>query len=148
MYAAMLHDDNRDQADLSTLRVCISGGSAMPVEIMKSFESEFDCMVLEGYGLSETSPVASFNHPDVERRAGHDRRPVRGMELRLVDDDGKEVGEGEVGEIAIRGEGVMKGYWQRADATEEAISTAGSAAATSPPVTRTATTRSSTARRT
>ena len=121
MYAAMLHDDKRDQADLSTLRVCISGGSAMPVEIMKSFESEFDCMVLEGYGLSETSPVASFNHPDVERRAGTIGRPVRGMELRLVDNDRKEVGEGEVGEIAIRGEGVMKGYWQRPDATEEAI---------------------------
>ncbi|MDQ2749234.1 MAG: long-chain fatty acid--CoA ligase [Actinomycetota bacterium] len=121
MYAAMLHHDERDGADLSTLRVCISGGSAMPVEIMKSFESEFECMILEGYGLSETSPVASFNHPDVERRPGTIGRPVRGMELRLIDDGGNEVGEGEVGEIAIRGEGVMKGYWERPDATEEAI---------------------------
>ena len=121
MYAAMLHHDDRDKADLSTLRVCISGGSAMPVEIMKSFEGEFGCMILEGYGLSETSPVASFNHPDVERRPGTIGLPVRGMELRLVDDDGKEVAEGEVGEIAIRGEGVMKGYWGRPEATEEAI---------------------------
>ncbi|MEO9137570.1 MAG: long-chain fatty acid--CoA ligase [Jatrophihabitans sp.] len=121
MYAAMLHNDERDKADLSTLRVCISGGSAMPVEIMKSFEGEFECMILEGYGLSETSPVASFNHPDVERRPGTIGRPVRGMELRLVDDDRNEVAEGEVGEIAIRGEGVMKGYWQRPEDTEEAI---------------------------
>ncbi len=121
MYAGMLHHDDRDKADLSTLRVCISGGSAMPVEIMKSFEDEFGCMILEGYGLSETSPVASFNHPDAERRPGTIGIPVRGMELRLVDDDGKEVDEGEVGEIAIRGEGVMKGYWQREEATKEAI---------------------------
>jgi long-chain acyl-CoA synthetase len=121
MYSALLNHDERDQADLSTLRVCISGGSAMPVEVMKSFEGEFDCMILEGYGLSETSPVASFNHPDVERRPGTIGIPVRGMELRLVDNDGKEVADGDVGEIAIRGEGVMKGYWQREDATKDAI---------------------------
>ena len=121
MYSALLNHDARDQADLSTLRVCISGGSAMPVEVMKSFEGEFDCIILEGYGLSETSPVASFNHPDVERRPGTIGIPVRGMELRLVDNDGKAVGDGDVGEIAIRGDGVMKGYWQREDATKEAI---------------------------
>ncbi len=121
MYAAMLHHEARDKADLSTLRVCISGGSAMPVEVMKSFEAEFDCMILEGYGLSETAPVASFNHPDSERRPGTIGIPVRGMELRLVDDGGDEVADGEVGEIAIRGEGVMKGYWQREEATAEAI---------------------------
>ncbi len=121
MYSGMLHHEDRDKADLSTLRTCISGGSAMPVEVMKAFESEFDCMILEGYGLSETSPVASFNHPDAERRPGTIGIPVRGMELRLVNEDGADVGEGEVGEIAIRGEGVMKGYWQAAEATAEAI---------------------------
>jgi long-chain acyl-CoA synthetase len=121
MYAGMLHHADREQADLSTLRACISGGSAMPVEIMKSFEGEFGCIILEGYGLSETSPVSCFNHPDAERRPGTIGIPVRGMEQRLVDDDGNEVDEGAVGEIAIRGEGVMKGYWQRPDATKEAI---------------------------
>ncbi len=121
MYSAMLHHENRDKADLSTLRACISGGSAMPVEVMKAFESEFDCIILEGYGLSETAPVASFNHPDSERRPGTIGIPVRGMELRLVDDNGKDVGEGDVGEIAIRGEGLMKGYWQQAEATAAAI---------------------------
>jgi long-chain acyl-CoA synthetase len=121
MYAGMLHHADREKADLSTLRACISGGSAMPVEIMKSFEGEFGCIILEGYGLSETSPVSCFNHPDAERRPGTIGIPVRGMEQRLVDDDGNEVDEGAVGEIAIRGEGVMKGYWQRPDATKEAI---------------------------
>ena len=93
----------------------------MPVEVMKNFEKTFDCIVLEGYGLSETSPVASFNQPGMERKAGSIGVPVRGVEMKLVDDDGKDVEEGEVGEIAIRGENVMKGYWGRDDATKEAI---------------------------
>jgi long-chain acyl-CoA synthetase len=88
---------------------------------MKSFEETFGCIVLEGYGLSETSPVASFNRPDLERKPGSIGVPVRGVEMKLVDDDGKDVSPGDVGEIAIRGENVMKGYWGRDDATKEAI---------------------------
>ena len=121
MYSAMLTSDRRESADLSCLRLCISGGSAMPVEVLRQFEEEFDCKVLEGYGLSETSPVASFNHPDRERKPGSIGTPIQGVEMKLVDDDGNEVGEGEVGEIAIRGHNIMKGYWNRPDATEESI---------------------------
>ncbi len=68
MYAALLHDPARAQADVSSLRTCISGGAAMPVEIMRGFEQVFGCVVLEGHGLSETSPVASFNHPGRVRK--------------------------------------------------------------------------------
>jgi len=89
--------------------------------VMKKFEETFDCIVLEGYGLSETSPVASFNQPDLERKPGSIGVPVRGVEMKLVDDEGKDVGDGEVGEIAIRGENVMKGYWQREQDTKDAI---------------------------
>ncbi len=122
MYAGMLHVDGADEADMSSLRTCISGGAAMPAEVMKAFEKAFDCMVLEGYGLSETSPVASFNQPDQERKPGTIGTAVRGVELKLIDDAGNDVtGEGEVGEIAIKGENVMKGYWGREDATEESI---------------------------
>jgi long-chain acyl-CoA synthetase len=121
MYAGMLHVEDADSFDVSSLRTCISGGSAMPVEVMKNFEKAFGCMVLEGYGLSETSPVASFNQPDKERKPGSIGVPVRGVELKLVDGDGNDVPTGEVGEIAIRGENVMKGYWGRPDATKEAI---------------------------
>jgi long-chain acyl-CoA synthetase len=121
MYSAMLASDRRESADVSGLRLCMSGGSAMPVEVMRQFEEEFGCKVLEGYGLSETSPVASFNHPDKERKPGSIGTPIEGVEMKLVDDDGNEVGEGEVGEVAIRGHNVMKGYWNRPDATEEAI---------------------------
>jgi long-chain acyl-CoA synthetase len=81
----------------------------------------FGCVILEGYGLSETSPVASFNHPDRARKPGSIGTPVRGVEMRVVDERGLDVPNGEVGEIAIRGHNVMKGYWRRDDATAEAI---------------------------
>jgi long-chain acyl-CoA synthetase len=121
MYAAMLHHPERDKFDTSTLEICASGGSAMPVEVLKGFEKAFGCKVLEGYGLSETSPVASFNHRDRERKPGSIGTPVEGVEMKVVDDDGNEVPQGEVGEIVIRGHNVMKGYWNRDDATAEAI---------------------------
>ncbi|TDQ62744.1 long-chain acyl-CoA synthetase [Actinomycetospora succinea] len=121
MYSGLLHVGGREQYDVSSLRCCISGGSAMPVEVLREFEETFGCTVLEGYGLSETSPVASFNHPDAERKAGSVGTPVAGMELRLVDDDGNDVTGDDAGEIAIRGEGLMKGYWGRPDATAESI---------------------------
>jgi long-chain acyl-CoA synthetase len=121
MFTAMLHDDSKDDVDVSCLRVSLSGGSAMPVEVMKGFEEQFDCHILEGYGLSETSPVASFNHPDKERKPGTIGTPIEGVEMKLVDDDGNEVETGDVGEIVIKGHNIMKGYWNRPDATEEAI---------------------------
>ena len=121
MYNAILHHPEPESFDTSTLAVCVSGGSAMPVELMHGFEEKFGCKVLEGYGLSETSPVASFNHPDRERKAGSIGTPVDGVEMKLVDDEGEDVPAGEVGEIVIRGHNVMKGYWNRPDATAEAI---------------------------
>jgi long-chain acyl-CoA synthetase len=121
MYVAMLHADGADSADTSTLRLCVSGGSAMPGEVLRAFEEKFGCKVLEGYGLSETSPVASFNHPDRDRKVGSIGTPIDGVEMRVVDDDGNEVEQGEVGEIAIRGPNVMKGYWRKDDATAEVM---------------------------
>jgi long-chain acyl-CoA synthetase len=121
MFAAMLHQADRDRYDVSSLRLCISGGSAMPVEVMRGFEEAFGCIVLEGYGLSETSPVASFNHPHAERKPGTIGTAIRGVEMRLVDDAGGDVPTGEVGEIAIRGENVMKGYWGKPEETAKAI---------------------------
>jgi long-chain acyl-CoA synthetase len=121
MFSAMLHQPDAAERDMSSLRLCVSGGSAMPVEVMRSFEETFGCIVLEGYGLSETSPVASFNHPHAERKPGSIGTPIRGVEMRLVDDDGGDVAAGDVGEIAIRGENVMKGYWNRPEDTAKAI---------------------------
>src|SRR3954468_6343451 len=121
MYVAMLHSDSADSADTSCLRLCVSGGSAMPGEVLRAFEDKFGCKILEGYGLSETSPVASFNHPDRERKIGSIGTPIKGVEMRVVDEDGKEVQQGEVGEIAIKGPNVMKGYWRKDEATDEVM---------------------------
>jgi len=121
MYASLLHPPSAAEADTSTLEVCVSGGAAMPVEVMRGFEERFGCQVLEGYGLSETSPVASFNRRDRERRAGSIGLPLDGVEMRVVDDDGNQLPAGERGELTIRGYNVMKGYWQRPDATADAI---------------------------
>jgi long-chain acyl-CoA synthetase len=121
MYAAMLHHPGADPSRAASLRLCVSGGAAMPVEILRGFEEKFGCIILEGYGLSETSPVASFNHPDKVRKPGSVGTPVVGVEMRLVGDNGATVPAGEVGEIAIRGHNVMRGYWGRPEATAEAI---------------------------
>ena len=121
MYAAILHHPNADQADTSSLRTCASGGSAMPAQVMKAFEEKFGCQILEGYGLSETSPVASFNMPDKPTKPGTIGRAIPGCEMKLVDLEGNDTPAGEIGEIAIRGENIMKGYWNRPEATKEAI---------------------------
>jgi long-chain acyl-CoA synthetase len=121
MYVAMLHAPDSETYDTSSLRVCMSGGAAMPIEVMHGFEQRFGCTVLEGYGLSETSPMASFNHPDRERKPGSIGTPVTGVEMKVVDDNGNDVPQGESGEILIRGHNVMKGYWRRPEATAEAI---------------------------
>jgi long-chain acyl-CoA synthetase len=121
MYVALLAQPGRAAYDLSELRVCVSGGAALPAEVLRGFEEAFGCPVLEGYGLSETSPVASFNHPDRERRPGSIGTPIRGVQMRVVDSRGDEVSRGEVGEIVIRGHNVMKGYWRRPEETAEAI---------------------------
>ena len=121
MYSALLHCKQRDEFDTSRLRLCVSGGAALPGEVLRGFEDAFACKVLEGYGLSETSPVASFNHRDRERKVGSIGTPIEGVEMKIVDDEGHELPHGEVGEIVIRGHNLMKGYWMRPQATAEAI---------------------------
>jgi long-chain acyl-CoA synthetase len=121
MYVGMLGAGDA-AADTSSLRLCVSGGAALPVEVLHGFEKTFDAVILEGYGLSETSPVATFNRRD-RRKPGSIGLPVEGVELRLVsvDDADTPAGPGEVGEITIRGHNVMKGYWKRPEATAAAI---------------------------
>ncbi len=121
MYAAMLHGAGGNAGDVASLRLCVSGGASMPVEVMRAFEKEFGCMILEGYGLSETSPVASFNHPDRERKPGTIGQAISGVEMRVQSDDGDPLPAGEIGEIAIRGHNVMKGYWRRPGETAEVM---------------------------
>jgi long-chain acyl-CoA synthetase len=122
MYSALLSVADQFAPDATTsLRTCVSGGAALPVAVLNSFEKSFDAIILEGYGLSETSPAVTFNHPDAERRPGSIGTPIEGVQVRLVDPDGNEVSTGTPGEIEIKGPNVMKGYWNLSDATDEAI---------------------------
>ncbi len=121
MYAALLHHPDRERYDVSSLDLCVSGGSPMPVEVLRGFDEAFGTKVLEGYGLSETTGMGTFNQPDRERKPGSIGVPVGDTEIRLVDEDGKDVRAGEPGELVMRGAFVMDGYWDRDDATAEVM---------------------------
>jgi long-chain acyl-CoA synthetase len=121
MYAAMLAQPGVRERDFGALRVCISGGSAMPVPVLRDCEATFGAPLLEGYGLSETAPVASFNHPDRPHKPGSIGTPLEGVQMRIVDDEDRDLPLGAVGEILIRGHNVMKGYWRAPEATARAL---------------------------
>ncbi|MHA7837720.1 MAG: long-chain-fatty-acid--CoA ligase [bacterium] len=121
MYFALLHHRGDRAHDISSLKVCLTGGAPMPVEVMGAFEEKFNVEILEGFGLSETSPVSSFNVIGKPRKAGSIGYPVWGVEMSIRDDADEPLPEGERGEICIRGHNVMKGYLGRPDATKEAL---------------------------
>ncbi len=124
MYWAILNYPDAEKFDLEkiarNLRLCSAGGSPLPVEVLHAFEKKFNVVIIEGYGLSETSPVATFNKMD-SRRPGSVGFPVWGVEIKIVDENGDEVAEGELGEICIRGHNIMKGYYKKPEATSAAI---------------------------
>jgi long-chain acyl-CoA synthetase len=121
MYFASLNFAGADDFDLSSLEWCMCGGAPMPVEVMKAFEAKYGVKIQEGYGLSETSPVASFNVLDRPRKVGSIGYPVWGVEMCIMNEKDEPLPDEEVGEICIRGHNVMKGYWRRPEATAEAI---------------------------
>jgi long-chain acyl-CoA synthetase len=125
MYWGLLNHRGADDHDLeaiaSRLRLCASGGASLPVQVLRDFEARFKVPILEGYGLSETSPVASFNQLDRERKPGSIGWPIWGVEMAVVDSADEPVAPGERGEIVIRGHNIMKGYYKRPEATAEAI---------------------------
>jgi len=110
-----LEDGVDVEAIAANMRVAVSGGASLPVEIIKRFRDSFGVQILEGYGLSETSPVATFSDPEREPRPGSIGVPIWGVDVKLVDESNG------VGEIAIRGHNVMKGYYGRPEATAEVM---------------------------
>ncbi|MGZ5400721.1 MAG: long-chain-fatty-acid--CoA ligase [Nocardioides sp.] len=118
-----LDDSGVDVTQLAAnLRVAAAGGSALPVEVHKEFQKRFGVTILEGYGLSETSPVASFSPFGQEVRVGSIGTPIPGVEMKLINPDWSDVTDPDgVGEIAIKGPNIMKGYYGRPEATAEAI---------------------------
>jgi long-chain acyl-CoA synthetase len=121
MYIAFLKAFDEGEWDISSIRMAISGGAALPEQVLREFEEKFGAPILEGYGLSESSPSATFNRPDKPRKVGSIGLPIWGVELKVISDSGDALGDGENGEVCIRGHNVMKGYHNRPEATAETI---------------------------
>jgi len=108
-----------------TLKIGVSGAASMPVEIIRKMEQEYRIPIIEGYGLSETSPVATFNHLHKERRPGSVGTPIWGVDVDIVNEKGLSLSPGEVGEVVIKGHNVMKGYYKKPEATQKAFKSGG-----------------------
>ncbi|MCX7598689.1 MAG: long-chain fatty acid--CoA ligase [Armatimonadetes bacterium] len=121
MFGLMLRTARDPDYDLSSLRVAVSGGAALPLEIMRGFEERFGVHMLEGYGPTEAAPVVSVNPLHGVRKPGSVGPPIPGLEVKVVDDDGNPLPVGEVGELCVRGPNVMLGYWNDPEMTAQAI---------------------------
>jgi len=102
------------------LRFAMCGSAPVPAEVLRRFEETFDCLVIEGYGLSESTVRATFNPPDARRRPGSCGMSI-GCEIKIFDEDEREVARGTVGEIVLRGENIFKGYYKNEAATAQAF---------------------------
>lgn len=124
MYWGLLNyrGDKFKPADVKdNLRVCISGGASLPVQVLEAFEHLYEVPILEGYGMSEGSPVVTFNHLYQKRKPGSVGTPVWGVQVKVVDENGQEVAVGERGELVYKGHNVMKGYFNKPEANTKTI---------------------------
>ncbi|MEM5581978.1 long-chain fatty acid--CoA ligase [Roseibium sp. AS2] len=123
IYTAINNAPITEKYDLSSINLCLSGGAPLPVEVKESFEKITGCVLVEGYGLTESSPVAAVNPLNDSRRAGSIGRLAPGTSARFVsiEDRVSEVPAGEKGELMLHGPQIMKGYWKRPDATADSI---------------------------
>jgi len=121
MFLGMLFHQGGEKYDLSALRLCITGGSTMPAEFIPLFRERFGAPLVEGYGLTEASPICTITRLHQENKPGAIGTPIAGVETRIVDDAGAALPLGEIGELLIRGKNVMKGYYKDPAATAEVI---------------------------
>lgn len=121
MYAFLLNCPDWEKYDFSSLEVASSGGAALPGDVHRRFQERYGIQIQEGYGLSETSPIASFTLSSMDLKVGSIGKPIWGVEMDIRREDGTMAGADEVGEIVIRGHNIMKGYYNRPDATVDAI---------------------------
>jgi long-chain acyl-CoA synthetase len=109
------------KAIAGNLKKCLSGGASLPVTVLEEFEARFNVEILEGYGMSEGSPVVTFNQEEVGRKPGSIGTPVWGVEVKIADENGREVPVGEKGEILYKGHNVMKGYYNKPEANAKTL---------------------------
>jgi long-chain acyl-CoA synthetase len=121
MYVYLLNFPDAGSFDTSSMRIWGSGAAPLPVEIVEPFERKFGGRLLEGYGLTEAAPVVAAHRFSGERRLGSVGQPIPGVEVRIVDDEGRSLPTGEVGEVCVRGENVMLGYYRMPEETERTI---------------------------
>ncbi len=121
MFGLMLQLSRETHPDLSQLRLCVSGGAPLPPETWMAFEQEYDVKMVEGYGLTEAAPVVAVNPPDGVRKPGSIGLPLPGIRVKLVDERGCAVPPGVIGELAVRGDNIMKGYLGLPQETQASI---------------------------
>ncbi len=121
VFLGMLLLGGADDYDVSSLRFCITGGSTMPPEYIPMFEDKFGVTLIQGYGLTEASPVCSVSRINEEQEPGSIGPPIKGVEAKIFDENGAEMPSGDTGELAIKGLNVMKGYYKNEQATKEVI---------------------------
>lgn len=121
MFVALLYTPDADKYDTSSLLSCVSGSAPLPLAILEGFEKKFNCVILEGYGLSEASAVLTSHFQGIPRKAGSVGKPIPGVELLMVDENDQPVPVGEVGEIIARGPNIMKEYYDMPEETHQAL---------------------------
>ena len=121
LYMGMVFYEKAAKYDLSSLQICVTGGSAMPPDFIPVFEKKFNVRILEGYGLTEASPACSFNRIEAVTKPGSIGTPLPGIDIKIVDDTGRELPRNEIGEVIVRGANVMQGYYKDDAATAAVI---------------------------
>jgi len=121
LFMGMVFHDKADQYDVSSLKVCVTGGSAMPPEFIPLFREKFGVLLVEGYGLTEASPVCSVGRLEMPVKPGSIGTPIPSVRVRVVDEAGVELPTGEIGELLIQGDNVMKGYYKDPEMTAKVI---------------------------
>jgi len=121
LFLGMIFYDKADSFKTDSIRMCITGGSAMQVDIFPLFEQKFHVKLQEGYGLTEASPICALTRLDMPQKYGSIGIPIPDVEARIVDEQGRELPRGEIGELIVRGPNVMQGYYKNPDATAHVI---------------------------
>ena len=121
MYAVMLQMRTEREFDLGPLRIGVTGGAPMPVEVLRGFEERFGIHLIEGYGPTEASPVVTVNPASGVRKVGTTGPAIPGVTVSIRDEDFNPLPQGEVGEVCVAGRNVMKGYWRDPERTAETI---------------------------
>ncbi len=121
LFLGMFFHEGAEKYRIDSLQVCITGGAAMPPEFIPLFEQKFGVRIMEGYGLTEASPGSSFSRLDMPQKPGSIGVPIPGVEAKIVDETGREVPRGTVGELILKGDNIMKGYYKDEEMTAQVL---------------------------